>query len=82
MELTVNTNAATSSWSGPLAAAAASVARAAAELGTSQWASVLRAWCVPYLFQGMEEVFKSCEDPPAKRSPPSFASPVQETSAG
>ena len=59
----MNTNPATSSWSGPLATAAASVALAAAELGTSQWASVVRAWCVPYLFQGMEEVFKNDADP-------------------
>lgn len=59
----MNTNAATTSWSGPLATAAASVARAAEDLGASQWASVIRAWTVPYLFQGMEEVFKSGDDP-------------------
>src|SRR6185503_7474810 len=51
------------SWSGSLAAAAAGVSHAARELGTSRWASTVRAWCVPYLFHGMESVFKSGEDP-------------------
>lgn len=65
----MNSNQATSSWSGPLATAAASVARASNELGTSQWASVLRAWCVPYLFHNMEEVFRGAGDPgPALQS--------------
>ena len=59
----MNTNTAPSSWSGSLADAAAGVAGAAKQLGTSQWASTLRAWCVPYLFHGMEDVFKRAEDP-------------------
>src|SRR3954463_118211 len=52
-----------SSWTGALAQAAADVARAADELGRSRWASTVRAWCVPYLFHGMEDVFKSGADP-------------------
>jgi SAM-dependent methyltransferase len=51
------------SWSGPLADAAGAVARAARNLGTSRWASTVRAWCVPYLFHGMESVFKAESDP-------------------
>jgi ubiquinone/menaquinone biosynthesis C-methylase UbiE len=52
-----------SSWSGPLAHAAGEVSAAARELGRSQWASTVRAWCVPYLFHGMEDVFKGSADP-------------------
>jgi len=52
-----------SSWSGELASAAADVVRAARELGETRWASTMRAWCVPYLFHGMEAVFGSGEDP-------------------
>jgi SAM-dependent methyltransferase len=59
----MNVNEAPSSWSGALAQAAANVATAARDLGTSQWASTLRAWCVPYLFHGMEDVFKQDGDP-------------------
>ena len=59
----MNVNEALPSWSGALAQASANVATAARELGTSQWASTLRAWCVPYLFHGMEEVFKRPDDP-------------------
>ena len=46
----MNVNEAPSSWSGALAQSAANVAKAARDLGTSQWASTLRAWCVRSLF--------------------------------
>ena len=59
----MNVNEAPSSWSGALAQAAADVATAARDLGTSQWASTLRAWCVPFLFHGMEDAFKREGDP-------------------
>src|SRR5438874_6068371 len=32
-------------------------------LGTNRWASILRSWCVPYLFNGMERTFASACDP-------------------
>ena len=51
------------SWSGPLADAALAVSRAARNLGSSKWASTVRAWCVPYLFHGMERVFARDADP-------------------
>lgn len=51
------------SWSGSLATAAGDVVRSARGLGRSRWASTTRAWCVPYLFQGMESVFRSGTDP-------------------
>jgi ubiquinone/menaquinone biosynthesis C-methylase UbiE len=38
---------------------------AAQNLGESRWASVLRAWCVPYLFGAMEDVFASSAEPNA-----------------
>jgi SAM-dependent methyltransferase len=51
------------SWSGALLDAAGAVSKAARELGTSRWASTVRAWCVPYLFHGMESAFQSGRDP-------------------
>jgi SAM-dependent methyltransferase len=57
------TSAAPSSWTGSLAQAAAELAAAARALGVSPWASVVRAWCVPYLFHGMEATFRTDEDP-------------------
>jgi 2-polyprenyl-3-methyl-5-hydroxy-6-metoxy-1,4-benzoquinol methylase len=60
---TLPTNQAPSSWSGPLAQSATSLAESARALGASQWASTLRAWCVPYLFHGLEDVFKLPADP-------------------
>ena len=59
----MNANEAPSSWSSPLAQAAARVAASARGLGSSPWASTIRAWCVPYLFHGMEDVFKRADDP-------------------
>lgn len=50
-------------WTGPLVDAAARVRDASASLGSSQWASVVRAWCVPYLKYGMERVFSAPDDP-------------------
>jgi ubiquinone/menaquinone biosynthesis C-methylase UbiE len=34
-------------------------------LGLTRWASIARAWCVPYLFSGMEQVFASNREPVA-----------------
>ena len=59
----MNVNEAPSSWTGALAQSAYDVAAAARALGSSQWASTLRAWCVPYLFHGMEDAFMRDEDP-------------------
>lgn len=56
-------NEAPSSWSGALAQAAADLAASSRDLGTTQWASTIRAWCVPYLFHGMEDVYKREGDP-------------------
>jgi ubiquinone/menaquinone biosynthesis C-methylase UbiE len=50
-------------WTGALAQSAARVVRAAAALGDSRWASIQRAWCVPYMFHSMERVFAGREDP-------------------
>jgi SAM-dependent methyltransferase len=61
--MTIPVSTAPTSWSGDLALAAERVARAARDLGTSPWASTVRAWCVPYLFHGTETVFKSDGDP-------------------
>lgn len=38
---------------------------AARNLGESRWATVLRAWCVPYIFGAMEDVFASSAEPTA-----------------
>jgi SAM-dependent methyltransferase len=51
------------SWTGELAQAARRLVIAASELGSSRWASTMRAWCVPYLFHAMEDAFKTTEDP-------------------
>jgi ubiquinone/menaquinone biosynthesis C-methylase UbiE len=48
---------------GPIAASARKVLNSAQLLGTSQGASCLRSWCVPYLFHNMERVFASGEEP-------------------
>ena len=36
---------------------------AARNLDKTRWATILRAWCVPYLFGTMERVFDSSTDP-------------------
>jgi ubiquinone/menaquinone biosynthesis C-methylase UbiE len=48
---------------GPIATAATALIRASQALGTSQWAFVLRAMSVPYVFAGKEKVFASGQDP-------------------
>src|ERR1051326_3612766 len=48
---------------GPLALRASAVVRAARALGSSGCASVLRAWCVPYVFENMERIFAGGEEP-------------------
>jgi ubiquinone/menaquinone biosynthesis C-methylase UbiE len=50
---------------GPIAESGRAVVAASRGLGSSRWASVLRAWCVPYLFDSMERVFASGEEPVA-----------------
>jgi len=50
-------------WTGALADAAERAKAAATALGDSQWASMVRAWCVPYLKYGMEKVFERPDDP-------------------
>jgi len=50
-------------WTGALAEAADRAKTAAAALGDSHWASTVRAWSVPYLKYGMEEVFERPDDP-------------------
>jgi SAM-dependent methyltransferase len=50
-------------WTGALAVAANNAKAAAASLGQSQWASIVRAWCVPYLKYGMEDIFALPSDP-------------------
>lgn len=42
---------------------ARSLITASRTLGSSAWASVLRAWCVPLLFQDLERIFASGEEP-------------------
>jgi SAM-dependent methyltransferase len=51
------------SWTGELAAASQRLIDAAARLGDTHWASTLRAWCVPYVFRGMESAFSQATDP-------------------
>jgi ubiquinone/menaquinone biosynthesis C-methylase UbiE len=36
---------------------------ASRQLGASPFASILRAWCVPYLFESTEQIFRSNEEP-------------------
>ena len=48
---------------GPIADAAQSAVLAAKKLGVTRWASLARAWSVPYLFGGMERVFASGQEP-------------------
>jgi SAM-dependent methyltransferase len=61
--MTLPASTAPASWSGAIADAARELVRTSRELGTSGWASTMRAWCVPYLFHGMEREFASGEDP-------------------
>lgn len=42
---------------------AASLVTEARTLGSAAWASVLRAWCVPSLFQSLEHILASGEEP-------------------
>ena len=48
---------------GPIAQSARSVITASEQLITGRWSSVIRAWCVLYLFENMERVFNSGKDP-------------------
>jgi ubiquinone/menaquinone biosynthesis C-methylase UbiE len=48
---------------GPLANQASQLVSVSRALGSSRWASVLRAWCVPYLFVSLENIFASDKDP-------------------
>ncbi|MEZ5428777.1 MAG: class I SAM-dependent methyltransferase [Pyrinomonadaceae bacterium] len=48
---------------GGLSENARALVSASEELGDAPFASVLRAWCVPYLFHTMEELLASGEDP-------------------
>ncbi len=50
-------------WTGALEDAAGRLREATAALGQTQWSSVMRAWCVPYLKYGMERVFATGDDP-------------------
>ena len=50
---------------GPIAANARAAVAAARALGQTPMASILRAWCVPYLFHEMERAFAADEDPVA-----------------
>ena len=49
--------------SGPIAEQARSLITASQMLGTTSWASTIRAWCVPYLFKDMEDIFASDREP-------------------
>lgn len=49
--------------SGPIAEQARSLITASQMLGTTSWASTMRAWCVPYLFKNMENIFASDREP-------------------
>ncbi len=60
---TLPASTAPTSWQGELASAAEEIVEAARALGTSRWASITRAWCVPYLFHGMESAFGHGGDP-------------------
>ncbi|MGH9842993.1 MAG: class I SAM-dependent methyltransferase [Blastocatellia bacterium] len=48
---------------GPIAPAAREAVLAVRNLDTSPWSSFIKACSVPYLFNGMERCFDSCEDP-------------------
>jgi ubiquinone/menaquinone biosynthesis C-methylase UbiE len=48
---------------GLIAGTAQEAVVAARNLGASKWASLARAWCVPYLFDGMEAIFDTGEEP-------------------
>ena len=48
---------------GPLAERGLAVTNAARDLGSQPFASVLRAWCVPFLFTTMERLLENGEDP-------------------
>src|SRR2546422_7723519 len=48
---------------GPIANQAQSVIAAAQMLGTSRWASIMRTWCILYLFEKKELIFHSGEEP-------------------
>jgi SAM-dependent methyltransferase len=48
---------------GSIAESGRQLVAASRELGSSNWASVLRAWCVPNLFGAMERIFASGEEP-------------------
>ena len=48
---------------GPLAASGNALVAAAGNLGGGPFASVLRAWCVPYLFTAMEQLLDTGQDP-------------------
>ena len=50
---------------GAIAAQGRELVAASRRLGESRWAGVLRAWCVPYLFCAMEEIFSSDAEPNA-----------------
>lgn len=46
--------------------AAEAFLQAAHELGTTRWAAVTRAWCIPYVYRGMEKAFDSQQEPVAQ----------------
>jgi ubiquinone/menaquinone biosynthesis C-methylase UbiE len=48
---------------GPIAGAAREAVQAARHLGRNSCASLLRAWCVPFLFNGMDQAFRSDREP-------------------
>jgi SAM-dependent methyltransferase len=48
---------------GPLAEKGQELIAAARALGASRWASLMRAWCVPYVYENMERAFASGEEP-------------------
>ena len=43
--------------------AARNLAEVAKSLGNDRWAILVKAWCVPFLFHGIETIFKSDNDP-------------------
>jgi ubiquinone/menaquinone biosynthesis C-methylase UbiE len=49
--------------SGPYAENAMALVEAAESLGNARWADMLRAYCAPYFFQGLENIIQSKEDP-------------------
>ncbi|MGH9901715.1 MAG: class I SAM-dependent methyltransferase [Pyrinomonadaceae bacterium] len=48
---------------GPISRQAQSVVTASRMLGSKPWASIVKAWCVPYLFESLERIAASGEEP-------------------